>query len=559
MRLSRLLISLSLASWSVFATAASNQYFVRYVESPGSDALLIEAGWDDREFMDGSGRVQVSSMPQMIAEHDTVSPAKIVRIVGASQEQVEEYLAAKGIVLTAPKDDPMVLADESITLVNNGPSANRVDLVFMGDGYTVAEKEKFHSDIRQLVRQMFESETFKSYLPIFNVHAVFRASNESGIGRNDTPKDTAYRLYRAGNTLRAIYPGNQNALRASCRVAPACDYPIVIANDPYYGGLGGEFAISTSSPDSGIVVLRHELGHQVGEVGEEYDGGGYFGANHASSLATLGWKQWLSGPLEAEPQVARYIAWPWKNLSEGSFVANFTSDGQQGRTFINFSASGMEQDNDIEFRLDGVLLPVRSPHTADRAFHDVALEHGLTAGNHTLEVSEGRRDGNNWFSSASIHEYGPGFHHDNDYVSAYPLVQDDLAADGFRPTSEGCLMRNMMNPKFCSVCKENNWLKFFRKISVIDSVGMDNAASPAVVRLKTPALGQLRQDRLPGETLAVRWIKNGSEVLELAGKWQWTPAAGDSTHRWEVEVTFLTPEVRKDTELLLHKRMTVTF
>ena len=39
----------------------------------------------------------------------------------------------------------------------------------------------------------------------------------------------------------------------------ACDFPALIANDPYYGGLGGEFIISTSSKTSGSIVLRHEM------------------------------------------------------------------------------------------------------------------------------------------------------------------------------------------------------------------------------------------------------------------------------------------------------------
>jgi hypothetical protein len=53
----------------------------------------------------------------------------------------------------------------------------------------------------------------------------------------------------------------------------ACDFPSLIGRDEYYGGLGGEFTISTRSLTSGTKVLRHEMGHNFASVGEEYEGG----------------------------------------------------------------------------------------------------------------------------------------------------------------------------------------------------------------------------------------------------------------------------------------------
>jgi hypothetical protein len=77
----------------------------------------------------------------------------------------------------------------------------------------------------------------------------------------------------------------------------ACDFPSLIGNDDYYGGLGGEFTIATRSMHSGTVVLRHELGHNFISVGEEYDGGYvYSGCNAAQSLHNIKWKHWLTEP-----------------------------------------------------------------------------------------------------------------------------------------------------------------------------------------------------------------------------------------------------------------------
>lgn len=130
----------------------------------------------------------------------------------------------------------------------------------MGDGYTKEEKDKFLGDMKRLHYEMFTGVTFSSYLPLFNIWAVYRSSVESGIGTHGKPKNTAYGLYRIGTELRGVYWSKPGNARQSCKATGpnACDYPTIIGNDPYYGGLGGEFTISTSSPTSGTVVLRHE-------------------------------------------------------------------------------------------------------------------------------------------------------------------------------------------------------------------------------------------------------------------------------------------------------------
>ncbi|KAF9896178.1 hypothetical protein BX616_007980, partial [Lobosporangium transversale] len=126
-------------------------------------------------------------------------------------------------------------SDEVRKLVDSGPDKNRVSIVFMGDGYTLDEREKFFSDIQRLVNDMFVGDTFQSYLPLFNIYALFRPSKESGIGVNGKWKDTSFRLYRDGTELRGIYTADPEAARGACRAIGkyACDFPSLIGNDPY--------------------------------------------------------------------------------------------------------------------------------------------------------------------------------------------------------------------------------------------------------------------------------------------------------------------------------------
>lgn len=56
-----------------------------------------------------------------------------------------------------------------------------------------------------------------------------------------TRDSTVYGLYRDGTELRGVYYAYPQVARAACQSTDACDYPILLGNDPFYGGLGGTF------------------------------------------------------------------------------------------------------------------------------------------------------------------------------------------------------------------------------------------------------------------------------------------------------------------------------
>lgn len=88
---------------------------------------------------------------------------------------------------------------------------------------------------------------------------------------------------------------------------------------------------------NGALVLRHELGHSIIGIGEEYDGGvdeGYFGVNAATSPETVGWRRWLTDPPAPEkaPRVERMVmsfqAYPWAILNTSTiWTGKFLSSG----------------------------------------------------------------------------------------------------------------------------------------------------------------------------------------------------------------------------------------
>lgn len=143
-----------------------------------------------------------------------------IEIFGASRGTVDRVLQAhcpSGFVESGPVVSTENISTEAASqitatapiikkIVDSGDPKNRIDIVFMGDGYTAAEETKFFADIQRLTDEMFTGDTFAQYLPLFNVWAVLQPSAVSGIGSGGTPKNTAFGLYR----------GRSNCILCTC-------------------------------------------------------------------------------------------------------------------------------------------------------------------------------------------------------------------------------------------------------------------------------------------------------------------------------------------------------
>jgi hypothetical protein len=169
-------------------------------------------------------------------------------------------------------------AEPATLILGSGVSANRLDLVMLGDGYTAAELPKFASDVRTFVGGFFAQQPYAEYAPYFNVHRVDVASEESGashpeLGVSRTTAFSAY--YNCGGTLRRICVDISAVNSVLERSLPpeSRELVMVLVNDPQYGGIGGAVAVS-STHILGLEVLLHEMGHTLGLLGDEYSNGG---------------------------------------------------------------------------------------------------------------------------------------------------------------------------------------------------------------------------------------------------------------------------------------------
>jgi hypothetical protein len=172
---------------------------------------------------------------------------------------------------------PLLLPAESVTAIrNNGPSANRVDLVVLGDGYTAAEMDKYAADVETFVLAVFSVEPFKEYARYFNVLRVDVVSNESGADKpaSNIYKDTALDAYYYCNQTQRLICVNTykvySAINRSGLAADQQDMILVLVNDPEYGGSGGAVAVA-STHSSCLELILHEQGHSFGLLADEYD------------------------------------------------------------------------------------------------------------------------------------------------------------------------------------------------------------------------------------------------------------------------------------------------
>lgn len=149
----------------------------------------------------------------LLKSHDR---SKIIEIFAKTLNVLETYVdsicRSKEIIPSLSFQKRQIMDSNIEKIVDGGDQANRIDVVFMGDGYTAGERNQFFDDIRRLTTDMFNGDTFRSYLPLFNIWAVYVESVESGIGYNGA-KDTPFKLYRSAGELRAIYTANSQYAR----------------------------------------------------------------------------------------------------------------------------------------------------------------------------------------------------------------------------------------------------------------------------------------------------------------------------------------------------------
>ncbi|WP_439662000.1 M64 family metallopeptidase [Lentzea sp. HUAS TT2] len=178
-------------------------------------------------------------------------------------------------------------AADVIPVQVTGDSADRFDLVFVGDGYTADDLETYTGNVKSKWEELSAVEPFASYKEYFNVWQVNVVSAESGVDHDPTKgllKNTALDMGfwcqgRDANTERLLCV-NETKAKEFAALAPQADQVIALGNTSKYGGAGGSVATASGSNAQAGQIAIHELGHSIGGLADEYD---YPYANYTGS------------------------------------------------------------------------------------------------------------------------------------------------------------------------------------------------------------------------------------------------------------------------------------
>lgn len=167
------------------------------------------------------------------------------------------------------------LSDHPVKAIQTkGALSEKVDVVFLAEGYTAAEKEKFWGDAERFTESLFATPPFDRCRDDFNVRAVFLESEDSGTdfsGKGIFLHTALNSGFYTFGTDRYLTTPDMKSIRDAVWNVP-CDAIFVLVNSEVYGGGGmyNFYAIGTADNQQTAQVFVHEFGHSFGGLADEY-------------------------------------------------------------------------------------------------------------------------------------------------------------------------------------------------------------------------------------------------------------------------------------------------
>lgn len=166
--------------------------------------------------------------------------------------------------------------DSTFEIQSSGPCQDRVDIVFLAEGYTAEQSEKFQGDVKRLSEYLLNAAPYQSEKDKFNIRGVFRASIDAG---TDEPRQKSFKstvlnsTYNIFDLDRYLLVEDNHAIHRMAAQVPY-DVIVVVVNTKRYGGGGMVLdycTVTADNPQSNLVFI-HEFGHTFGYLADEYIG-----------------------------------------------------------------------------------------------------------------------------------------------------------------------------------------------------------------------------------------------------------------------------------------------
>ncbi|WP_426060644.1 M64 family metallopeptidase [Hymenobacter sp. B1770] len=195
------------------------------------------------------------------------------------------------------------------TLVKTGPLTQRINLVFVPEGYQTAEMPLFIARVHQTLNSLFTQSPFLEYQSYFNVFAIKVSSTQSGSTHPRTTTEcgvtpafaaTTYfnSTFDYGSIHRLLVVQQTSAMGAVlAHNFPRYDQVFVLVNSTEYGGSGGQFATASANANA-TEIMVHEIGHSFAGLSDEYWAGPQYARESPNMTQTTNptavrWAPWM--------------------------------------------------------------------------------------------------------------------------------------------------------------------------------------------------------------------------------------------------------------------------
>ncbi len=163
---------------------------------------------------------------------------------------------------------------EAILIMGDGDYRNKLDLVFLADGYKASEIKKARKDAKRFGKFLFRNKPFDDYRKDINIWLVHEPSIESG---TNEPCKGVFKKTALGSSFNTLYLKRYLFVQEVFKIkdvaaAAPYDFIMVMVNTERYGGGGvfNHFSVFSADGASAEKVFLHEFGHHFGGLADEY-------------------------------------------------------------------------------------------------------------------------------------------------------------------------------------------------------------------------------------------------------------------------------------------------
>ena len=220
-------------------------------------------------------------------------------------------------------DETPILIDQSISqerkilfpvyvVQKTGNDEKRNVWLFVGDGYTASEQDKFIQDLTARVQRIMAMEPYRTFNGGLNIYAALVPSKESGAGRDPNKdgsggvmKDTYFQIrHNSFGLERLAWFNGEGEKRLEEIKKDLLDHYLdpgasimhtsILSNSTDYFG-GGAVGYSVASLAAGEAMVIHEASHGFANLADEYNGHPEESPNKTkmTKLKKVLWKEFL--------------------------------------------------------------------------------------------------------------------------------------------------------------------------------------------------------------------------------------------------------------------------